>query len=181
MGLFDFFKKKEPTYDANNIMITDLDIGFVFDYDLKSWMVKNIYQYDWGNNNYSYEYLIESGDSQKFLSVSQEDGLELSVGEKVKLRKIDDSFADAITQNNRPPKKIFYDNKEFFFDEESAGYFNDVSAKSDSWEEFVSWEYCDDDEDYLITIEQWDEREFDASYSKYIEEYEISNILPAAK
>ena len=181
MGLFDFFKKKEPSYDPNNIKVTDLDVGFVFEYDMKSWVVKNIYQYDWGHNHYSYEYLIDSGDETKFLSVDEDDGLELSIGNKVKVRKIDEDLPEEISRNNKPPKKLHYDNKIFYLDEECPGFFNDLSSGKDEWDEFIAWEYYDDDEDYIITIEQWDDNEFEASYAKYVEEYEISNILPAEK
>ncbi|MEA3444207.1 MAG: hypothetical protein U9R19_05710 [Bacteroidota bacterium] len=33
----------------------------------------------------------------------------------------------------------------------------------------------------ISCIEQWEEREFEASYGKVVEEYEISNILPGAR
>ncbi len=30
MGIFDIFKKKEPTYDVTDIQIVDLDKNFIF-------------------------------------------------------------------------------------------------------------------------------------------------------
>ncbi|MEO1099612.1 MAG: hypothetical protein AAFX57_17950, partial [Bacteroidota bacterium] len=62
MGLFDFFKKKEkePEYDVTNLKVSDLDHGFILEYDLKTWEVKEVYEYDWGNNNFSQEYMFHS-------------------------------------------------------------------------------------------------------------------------
>ena len=49
MGLFDRFKKKEePHYDPSNLQIKDLRVGFMFDYDMKTWAIKEEYEYDWG-------------------------------------------------------------------------------------------------------------------------------------
>ena len=49
MGLFDKFKKKkEPKYDPSNIKVTDIAQGFVFEYNMSTWEVKNEYEYDWG-------------------------------------------------------------------------------------------------------------------------------------
>ena len=69
MGIFDLFKKKEkaPKYDVTNLKVTDLDQGFIFDYDMKSWVVKEVYEYDWGSNNFSHEYKVDSGDEVAFL------------------------------------------------------------------------------------------------------------------
>ena len=62
--MFNLFKKKqEPTYDVTDLKITDLDVGFIFDYDLKSWVVREKYEYDWGGNNFSHEYKVDSGDA----------------------------------------------------------------------------------------------------------------------
>ena len=45
--MLNFFKKKkEPEYDITNITIHDLDFGFILDYDLKSWVVKEVYEYE---------------------------------------------------------------------------------------------------------------------------------------
>ena len=42
MGIFDLFKKKEeePHYDPTDIKITDLEQGYLLDYDLETWTVK---------------------------------------------------------------------------------------------------------------------------------------------
>ena len=50
--MFDFLRKrKKVSYDVTNLSLKDLDVGFIFDYDMKSWVVQEVYKYDWGNNN----------------------------------------------------------------------------------------------------------------------------------
>ena len=53
MGFFDKFfnKKEEPSYDSTNIRVQDLNVGFVFDYDMSTWEVQAAYEYDWGDNS----------------------------------------------------------------------------------------------------------------------------------
>ncbi|UII26954.1 DUF4178 domain-containing protein [Fulvivirga maritima] len=181
MGLFDnFFKKKEkePHYDSTDIRVQDLDVGFVFDYDLSTWEVNNIYEYDWGDNYFTREYKISNGEKSLFLSLEEDDELELSVSSKIKVRALGSEVVDKLMTEQKPPSEITYDGRTYYLEEESPGYFHDI-GRSDDWEEFVSWDYEDDKGEYILTVEQWGEKEFEASAGKYIKEFEISNILPS--
>ncbi len=178
MGLFDFFKKKTEDYDPTNLSVRDLDVGFVFDYNLKTWVVKEAYAYDWGDNNFSNEFKIDSGDEQAFLSVEEDNELILSLTKPIKIHKIDEDVADEIEKTDKAPRKIRYEGEKFYLDSDSAGYFHDKSKGDDDWEEMIEWEYFNDEEDKVISIIQWDERTFEAAFGKVLKEFEISNILP---
>ncbi|MEO1050277.1 MAG: DUF4178 domain-containing protein [Bacteroidota bacterium] len=180
MGLFDFLKKKneEPEYDVTNMKVTDLDEGFVFEYDLKTWQVKEVYEYDWGKENFSWEYKIDSGDDVMYLSVEDQGDLALSMTKPIKIRKLDEDIVEEIKKNERPPKKIIWENEVYLLDSDSAGYFCDKTAGNDEWEELMAWEYFTEDETKTISITQWDEHNIDAAVGKVIKEYEISNIIP---
>ncbi len=177
MGLFDVFKKKKPHYDATNITVKDLNLGFVFEYDLDNWEVIACYEYDWGNNFFTQEYKISNGTKTLYLSVEDDDELELTLMSKIKVRQLGAKVQQQLMEEQKAPNSFEYEGRSYFLDEESAGFFNDVAA-GDEWVEFVSWTYEDEMGDLLITIEQWDEHEFAASAGKYIDAYEISNILP---
>ena len=72
--MFNLFKKKpEVKYDVTNLSVKDLDLGFIFDYDIKSWVVEEVYEYDWGNNNFAKGFKVNSGDEVAFLGV-EDDG-----------------------------------------------------------------------------------------------------------
>lgn len=179
MGLFDFLKKKkEPEYDVTNMKVTDLKEGFVFEYNLKNWVVKEEYQYDWGKNNFTKEYMIDAGDEVAYLSVAEQGELYLTVTKDIKIQKLGDGLRDKISRNQKAPENLVYEGVMYYLDEDSAGYFNDITKGTNDWEELVSYDYLDENEAKCLSITQWDERNFDASAGVVIKEYEISNIMP---
>lgn len=180
--LFKNFKKDKPADDYGNMTVHDLTVGCFFDYDLTTWEVKEEYEYDWGDEEFSREFKITNGKDTRFLSIDDGDELELIVSEKIKLRSIDATLYSYLVSSKdpKPPSKITYDGKTFFMDEEAPGLFFDLSEDNEDGTEFISWTYYDENEAYSITIEQWEETSFDASYGKVIKEYHISNLLPSA-
>ncbi|MBI9069993.1 MAG: DUF4178 domain-containing protein [Melioribacteraceae bacterium] len=181
MGLFDFFKKDEtPGYDPANIKITDLDKGFIFEYDLKNWVVEEVYQYDWGSNYKTKEFKVNSGDEIMFLSVDDDDEIFITISEKIKPRVLKDDLPEYINENDKPPKKLEYKNIKFLYDEESYGYFKQLHTNAEEDAKVISWDYFDDDDKYILNIEQWGDEDFEASFGKVVKEFEISNILPNA-
>jgi hypothetical protein len=185
MGMFDFLKKdKGPDYDPTQLKVTDLDKGFVFEYDLRTWVVEEAYEYDWGSNDFTREFKITDGSEIKYLSVDADDHEELSLTEKVKMGAIEEDIIEAVKEKERPPKKIHYKGMTFYRDEESPGYFRNMADKADaddSWDELISWDYYDDDEAHVMTIEQWGDHDFEASFGLVIKTHEISNILPGTQ
>lgn len=179
MGLFDFIKKKkEPSYDVTNMKVTDLAKGFVFEYNLKNWVVKEVYQYDWGKNNFTKEYLIDAGDEKAYLSVENLGELYMTVTKDIKIQKLGDGLRENISKTNKAPETLEYNGETYYLDEDSAGYFNDITKGTDDWEELVSFDYLNEEETKCLSIAQWDERNFDAVAGVVIKEYEISNIVP---
>ena len=178
--MFDFFKKKKaPAYDVTNLSLKDLNVGFIFDYDMKSWVVKEVYKYDWGNNNFTSEYKVDSGDEVAFLHIADEGELEISLSKSIRLSKIDEAIADEIEKNEKPPRKIHFNEKLYFLEEDAAGYFRDLSKDTEDWEELISWEYLNDEATNVLSITQWDIRNIEASAGLILKEYQFSNIIPS--
>ncbi len=176
--MFNFFKRnKEPEYDPLNVKVTDLKKGFIFEYDLRQWEVQAEYTYDWGDNYFSKEYKVSDGTDTFFLSVEQDDEVEVALHEKVRLSAFEQDIEADIIDNGRPPKTIIYQGTTFRREDESPGYFREEDGGGD-WTEMIGWDYYDADEEQVLTIEQWGEREFDASVGKFLESHEISNIIP---
>lgn len=177
--MFDFFKKKkEPSYDVTNLGIQDLDFDFIFDYDLKSWVVREVYEYDWGNNNFSHEYKVDSGDEVAYLSVEDGSDLTLTLTKSIKIRKIDEDIAQIIAETKKAPSQVHFEGEVFFLSSDSAGYFRDCGKKTEDWEELFSWEYFNENEDKIISITQWDEHTFDSFAGLVLQSHQISNIIP---
>lgn len=180
MGLFDFFKKKTPEYDVTNMSVHDLDVGFIFEYDLETWEVKEAYEYDWGANCYTREYKVSNGTETRYFSVEEEDDLEMCWMDKIKLIHIDENLQEQLISEQKPPKKIQVNGIDFFYEEVSTGYFqNGLKRDENSWEEYRCWDFEDKSGENMLSIEQWDDEVFEASIGKTVKAFEISNILPA--
>jgi hypothetical protein len=179
MGLFDFLKKDKPHYDPNNITVKDLEVGFVFEYDLRTWRVDQSASYDWGKGLFSREYKITDGKEWFFLSVDDEEEIFLTLTNKVMIRKVKEDLPDYIELNEAPPSRLSLDGVDYLLGEESPGYFKSghPDEKGD-WEEMISWDYFNESEEKYLNIEQWSEREFEAYIGVVIKPFEISNILP---
>ena len=178
---FGFFKKKkESDYDPLNITVKDLRTGFILEYDMGQWEVIGESTYDWGDNSYSKEYKITDGKDTFFMSVEEDDEIELVLYEKMKVGQLDGDIAGEIIKNQLPPAEIRYKGMVFKRENESPGYYKDEDVGTD-WIEFINWQYYDEDEKHVLSIEQWEEKEFEASFGTIIQEYEITNILPGNK
>ena len=107
MGLFDFFKKKESHYDSTNIRVHDLDVGFIFEYDLSTWVVEAIYEYDWGDNYFTREFKVSNGSETCFLGVEEDDGIQLSLMKKKKVRAIATDLPETLMNKQQPPQENY--------------------------------------------------------------------------
>ncbi len=185
MGLKDLFnnlsgKKQKEFDDVLYIKPTELNVGYIFEYDLKSWKVQESYSYDWGDNFFSFEHKITDGQNTFYLSVEDDDELELILFDKIKFSALKEDFRDGIRSDNGPLNKLTVDNETFFFEEESPGYYKgNRDDEDDEWTELISWTYYNENGDKCLSIEQWDENSFELSLGKVLKAHEISNIIPA--
>lgn len=182
--MFDFFKKKffskpeeQTHYDPTNIGILDLRKGFVLDYDMKTWTVEEEYEYDWGDDRYSYGFKLVSADDTIILDVNEGDEVECAVLKPLPWRKIADIVEDEIIKNERPPRKFTFEGVEYVCEGEHPGYFRNVHADGESIE-FITWDYTDYAGERVINIEQWGERDFEAYIGRRVNERDFTNILP---
>jgi hypothetical protein len=180
MGLFDFLKKKEPEldYDPNNLKLVDLRAGFLIDFDMKTWRVNEMYEYDWGNSYFTREYLLDSGDDQVYLHIDPNDGMFLTISKNIKVRAVDQDLPEYIMEHKHAPKKLIYEGSEYFLEKETPGYFSDQPQFDDTWAELISWEYYDKDNKFILSVEQWGENDFTAAKGRILKEFEFSNIIP---
>lgn len=167
-------KKEELPEEKTLINLTP---GCFLDYFMQSWQVKECYEYDWGNNFFTQEYMIDNGSEKKYLHVEEEGELKLSISEEVSIMSVDKELKAEIISTDKPPKKIHYKDKYFYMSGENQGYFRDKSEND--WSEFVSWEFCDEDEKEFVSVMRWGETDFTASFGQFVNEYEFSNFIPS--
>jgi hypothetical protein len=181
MSLFKnlFGKKEEEEPKPFSRTALDLGMGYIFEYDLRTWEVTGEYEYDWGDEEFSKEYKVSDGKDSYYLAVEEDDEIELVWSSKIPVRQLGADIAKRISDGGAPPESLVYDNKSYHLDEESPGFFNDkTKGENDDWAEFIAWDYYNEDETLNLTLEQWGERSFEASWGKVIAEFEISDILP---
>ena len=177
MGLFDRFKKKEKV-DYTNLTVMDLEKGGMFDFEYTTWTIEEEYIYDWGNECFSKEFKINNGSETLFMSVEEDDEIEIALVKKIKPRSIKEDLPEIIIKNETPPTKLNYKSTDYLLDEERPGYFKGIDEDEEAWEELLSWDYYDARENYLLTVERWGDNSFEASYGRVIPESEITGVLP---
>lgn len=181
MGIFDVFKRKKSLgYDPADIKVTDMSTGFMFEYNLETWTVVKTYDYDWGGGYYSLEFLVEneSATESYYFSVEHDDELELSFSKKIRLRSIGEDIPEYIIEHETPPKSLLYQGTKYFLENESMGSMRERGVSGFS--NLISWDYYSEDGKFCICIEQWGEREFEASHGFFISESDIMGILPVS-
>jgi hypothetical protein len=178
---FGWFKKKKQEekwayYDPSNVQLQDMVKGSFVDYDFKTWEVAAVNEYDWGDDSFTdeFEMTTAQGDTL-FLNVEEDDGWLYSVFKKVNIRALQDGIVDYIKSNEMPPEKLIYEGVTYYRTEENVGYFR--NREQESWREIVSWLYFDEDEDKVLSIDQWGEEDFGAAVGFYAETYSFSNII----
>ncbi|NME71576.1 DUF4178 domain-containing protein [Flammeovirga aprica] len=181
---FGFFKKKkkeESHYDPTNIGIVDLRKGYVLDFDLQTWEVTEMYEYDWGDNDFSYEFKLESPSDTVFLSVDIDDIVTGTVSRKIVWGRLPEEVEDGILQKGKPPKQITFEGVTYYRDSRSIGYWRNTEEtdRKDSME-YMCWEYYDDTEKKVLTLERFGEEEFEASRGIVYPPDAFSNVLPVS-
>lgn len=159
-----FFNNKN-----NSKAYFNFKIGSSFEYSNKIWTVKKIFQYDWGEYK-SIEYEVESLGEKAFLDIEQDDEMFMTFTNEIEMYKLENKLADKI-KANEIPDKITYKYNEFIFDEASEGTCLDLQTKEK--DNVYCIDFYDENDKFLISVEQWDEDEFTASYGKVIKKEDI--------
>ncbi|MDX2306111.1 MAG: DUF4178 domain-containing protein [Microscillaceae bacterium] len=178
--VFGWFKKKKDDnaslhYDPANIKINQLVKGAFLDFDLKTWEVKAVYEYDWGDNYFSDEFQLSTADETLYLHVEEDDEIACTLSEKINIHLIEGDIAEYIIRTDSPPMKVVYEGETFFRQSENIGYFRNVD--NDMWSELISWSYYDKDQKKVLNIERWGEQDFEASVGRIAQEFEFTNII----
>jgi hypothetical protein len=178
MGLFDFFKKEKTIEDPTLFNLTK---GAILDYDLESWIVKDKTEYDWGNNQFTFEYTVENGSKSMFVHIDDSTPLKLDVSESIKMFDLGPVVKQTIVDTDKSPKRVTYKGSQYFLSDEFLGHCKSVDDEDDAWSEFVNWVFYNEDESEFIGITRWGETEMDAVKGRMTKEFEFSNFLSSPK
>lgn len=172
-----FFKKKEEEIDPlKDLILSNLKIGYLVDYDLKTWEVTAHNKCKWGEGNNSDEWELTSGHEVMYLEREEDDEVEWTFTKKIPVSSVGEEIPGYIRKNEDAPEEIKYQGKTYHLQDCCGGRF--YKSGKDFYDEFLCWDYMDESEDFVLSIEQWSETSFEASHGEYVEEYQFSNILP---
>lgn len=153
----DEFKPKTDLFSLRPGDIVNIEGD---DYEVQGAMYMNDEGWKW------VEYKLKEGLSTYWLSVEKDDDIEIILCKKV------------ITDFESAPKKLVYEDVEYFLDESSDAVVErvvgDISVPQGKWVDY--WDYYDEEEEKAFFIEKWD-GEIETSVGRYIEEYNVE-IFP---
>lgn len=170
--MLDWFKKKKTEEVHITSSVEQAKVGDVVDYYMKSWEVKEEGEYDWGNNEFSTELKLDAGDEHLYLTIDEDDDLELSVFRSIKWNEIEGGLRSQMLQYNQPPRKIISQGTTYQLTEAGMGRYRSISRNSD-WSSFEFWDFEDESEDKIISIENWN-GEYELFKGEYVEPFEFS-------
>lgn len=181
----NFEDSKQNKFDATNNdnaeqNILNLSVGSVIkinnagenfeDLDLKV-LAKHLYTqggYEW------FEYECSAGDRKYFISVEDDD--EVSIGlslDKLKLKDLGLTKSQLKEIDDKEDGEFSYKGKTFAYDDSAKATFVKNGDEEGYHENFYYWEFEDEDEEFFVTVENWD-GSYEVSYGKYIELRQIN-------
>ncbi|WP_156360691.1 DUF4178 domain-containing protein [Dethiosulfatarculus sandiegensis] len=183
MGFFDIFKGGDKKTDqgpdvTGGLTLAKLQPGWMVDYDLKTWEVKAHHTYDWSEGDLTHEWQLVSGDAIIYLELEHDDVDDWSLNSLIDFSRLGQGVKTAIQQTGDPPKTIVLDGVTYYMEEMAGGSF--LKNTQGPGQNLLRWSYEDDDGEKYLTIEQWGEDEFQAYLGFFVEEYQFTDILPAA-
>jgi len=168
-------KSLKDSDDPLNLTLSGLKVGYLVDFDMKTWEVKSYAAYDFDGDRVE-EWELDSGADRFFLERFEDDEVEWIVSRKVSLSDVAEGIRKHIIEHDDPPEILTFTGQRFIAEGSGAGYYyKDGEGAGD---QLIYWDYEDSSGENIICIEQWGEDEFEASVGKYVEEYEFTNILP---
>jgi hypothetical protein len=178
MGIRDFFKKdkKEGPDPLRDLSLAKLKVGYLLDYDLKTWEVMAYNYYDWGGGDLSHEWQLQSGDELAYLEKESDDEEAWSLNRKVSFARLGSGIKEKIIESGDPPEEVIFAGTTYYLAEMAGGHF--YKDGQSPGKELLRWSYEDDEGSSYLGIEQWGEEDFDATVGEAVEEYQFSNILP---
>lgn len=165
MGIFT--KKNNKKDNSTNVL--NLKIGDGFEYDQKFWIIIKSFEYNWGDYK-SLEFELECFGEIAFLEVELEDEMYMTFSYELDFNYLDKYLSEKISSNNIP-QNIKYNNKMFFFDEESEG--TCLNLQTGENDKVFCIDFYDKNDVNLISIEQWGQDDFTASYGKRVYEQDF--------
>ncbi len=159
--------------DFSNLSVMDLEEGYLFDYDAKTWKVASARQLDWNDGGIEKQLKIVS-DLEKavlFVSIEAEPSVYFTV--PLNIHRIDEHIEEQVLNGDRPPQTLTFKGEKFFREYSDAG----LAFQREQPIKIKKWVYMDATQTQIIRIEK-EERDVAAFAGRAIRPSAILDILP---
>lgn len=178
MGFKKWFGKKEEEEVYQDYTLDGMQQGYMVDYDLNTWEVIGCNTYDY-DGYLTKEWELRCGEDVRFLERGKEDGkVSLTLTRRIQVNQIQEPVVDTVLAEEDPPEEVHFEGNLYAATESGAGLFRE--GGSGEGREFVNWSF-EGEENRVLFISQWGERDFAAYAGEYVEEYQFTDILPGAE
>lgn len=172
---FSFFKKRDSEKRNTVLSALDLKPGSTFEYRSKSWKVVDSFRYDWGDDDFSFDHKVISGDESFALSVEEYDWIRMVKTNAVQNKELHAAFEEEYATSRTLPERFEHDGNTFELVEKAPGYVSEW--ESDNAEELISYDYEDiSNRNHVFSVEQYDEDDFEMFEGYKLETIEITRI-----
>ncbi len=142
------------SFDPSNLSIKNLKKGYLIDFDLKTWEVKNEYQIDWLKKTSSKELVIINDLKELILNIEISDQNKLiAVLSRKSIHQIDSTIENQILKLHTPPVKITFEGKTYYKESENKGIIFNISNNTSPPTLVNSILYFDDSREYIFRID----------------------------
>ena len=169
---------EEAEHTYREYTLATMQVGFLVDYDLKTWQVTGYGTYDY-DGFVTKEWELQADGGVNFLECAVDDGkTEWTLTRSIEPSEIDGDIMGEIIANEDPPEIVHFAGRSYTGTESGAGLYR-KNGEGDG-REFVNWSFEAAD-GRVLYISQWGEREFAAYEGECVEEYQFTDILPAGE
>ena len=146
---------KEVGYNPSQLTVDNLKVGFIVDYNLKTWNVICENQYDWENGFSEKSFTLAQGTQKLHLFLNNDhDNQIVLVSNPINIYAIDESLEDEILKEKRSKNILSYNETNYYRENTKEGLKFDLINKTDG-NKLIAWEYFDKERTQVIRIEQY--------------------------
>lgn len=182
MGLFDRIFGKDQKNEKleidplSDLVLAKLRVGYMVDYDMKSWHVTAYGRYDWNDGATAEEWELTSGREKVYLEREEDDGEWWSLSRTISLASLGGEVRSHVLEHDDPPDEVIFKGKTYYLEGSVGGVYRENGTGPE--QELIQWEMLTEDEESFLSIVQWSETEVSAAAGHEVEEYQFSSILP---
>ena len=182
MGLRErLFGRKKSVDDGPDpladLVLEKLKVGYLVDYDLRTWRVTGYSRYRFSGMNDIEEWELTAAGEQRYLERA---GDAWSLSYRIAIGDIAGDVRQHILDHEDPPQTIIFQGAAYRLDASYAGHLLPGGAGAGAGEPVIRWEFMDESDTGFVGIEQWGETEFTAAAGSAVEGYQFTHILPGS-